>query len=94
MTREEKSKLILLLQYMIRQRDEDAKCKDDENAHFVLKLDEVLRKLDESTTQILSLSQLLAQTQKDSSDKDKLIASLLSENSNLKEGVAKSRKDR
>lgn len=54
----------------------------------------MLRKLDESTTQILSLSQLLAQTQKDSSEKDKLIAGLLSEISNLKEGIAKGRKDR
>lgn len=94
MTGEEKSKLILLLQDMIRQREDEAKRKDEENARLGSRLDEVLHKLDESNSRIISLTQLLAQIQKDSSEKDKLIASLLSENSNLKEGVAKGRKER
>lgn len=79
---------------MIRQRDEEAKRKDDENARLGSRLDEVLHKLDESNARIISLTQLLEQIQKDSSEKDKVIAGLLSENSNLKEGVVKARKER
>ena len=100
MTTEEKSKLILLQQRMLeekeaqaRSKDEEAKKKDAENARLHTKLDEVLHKLDESNSQIVALTQLLAQIQKDSSEKDRFIANLLSDNSNLKEDVAKSRKD-
>ena len=94
MTTEEKSKLILILQDMLRQREDEAKKKDEKNNQLNNKLDEMLRRQAESNSQIAKLTELLSEMQRSNLEKEKRIEDLLKEIADLKADKKKARKDR
>lgn len=94
MTGEEKSKLILMLQDMLRQREDEAKKKDEKNNQLNNKLDEMLRRQAESNSQIAKLTELLSEMQRSNLEKEKRIEDLLKKIADLKADKKKARKDR
>ena len=87
MTGEEKSKLILMLQDMLRQRE-------NENVQLNNKLDEMLRRQVESNSQIAKLTELLSEVQRSNLEKEKRIEDLLKKIADLEADKKKARKDR